>query len=120
MKKAFLIIVILFAAANSFSQSTVYVKGYTKSNGSYIQGHYKTSPNSSKVDNYSTQGNYNPYTGSYGTKPVQEYRPTSTYSNSNSPQSNYSSSKSYTTPVYSGPRGGTYYINSNGNKTYIQ
>jgi hypothetical protein len=120
MKKAFLIIVFLFAAANSFSQSTVYVKGYTKSNGSYTQGHYKTSPNSSKIDNYSTQGNYNPYTGSYGTKRVQEYRPTSTYSSFYTSPSTYTSSRTYTTPVYTGPRGGTYYINSNGNKTYIK
>jgi hypothetical protein len=42
MKKAFLFIVFLFAAANSFAQSTVYVQGYTRSNGTYVQGHYRT------------------------------------------------------------------------------
>lgn len=135
MKKAFLFIVFLFAAANSFAQTSTYVLGYTNSNGTYVQGHYRTAPNTTTLDNYSTQGNYNPYTGNYGTKPVQEYRPSSTYSSSytspsySSSSSTYStpvyspstySSQSYSTPVYTGPRGGTYYINSNGNKTYIK
>ncbi len=134
MKKAFLFIVFLFAAANSFAQSTVYVNGHTKSNGTYVQGYHRTAPNSTILDNYSTQGNYNPYRGNYGTKPVQEYRQSSTYSSSYTSPSTYSTPSTYTTPVYTpstystpsytpvytGPRGGTYYINSNGNKTYIR
>ena len=44
------------------------VKGYYKpSTGRYITPHYRTSPNKSKFDNYSTKGNYNPYTGKSGT-----------------------------------------------------
>ena len=108
MKKTFLFIAILFVAANSFAQTSTYVSGYTKSNGTYVQGYYRTTPNSTRVDNYSTIGNRNPYTGSIGTKPVHDYRPVTTYSNSQS------------SPVYTGSRGGTYYINSNGNKTYIK
>jgi len=122
MKKAFLFIVFLFAAATSFAQSTVYVEGYTKSNGTYVQGYHRTAPNSTTLDNYSTKGNYNPYTGSYGTKPVYEYPSSSTYSSSYTTPvytpSTYNT-PSYT-PVYTGPRGGTYYINSNGNKTYVR
>ena len=134
MKKAFLFILFLFAIANSFAQSVVYVHGYTRSNGTYVQGYYRTAPNSTTLDNYSTKGNYNPYTGSYGTKSVQEYSSSSTYSSSYTPPSTYSSPTTQTTPVYTpstyrtpnyipvytGPRGGTYYINSNGNKTYIK
>ena len=112
MKKLFFFIGFLFATANSFAQ--VYVQGYTKSNGTYVQSYQRTAPNTTRNDNYSTVGNVNPYTGTYGTKPASSYTPTTTYS---TPTPNYSSYS--TTPVYTGPRGGTYYINSNGNKSYI-
>jgi len=46
----------------------VYVQGYTKANGTYVQPHYRSSPNSTTYDNWSTKGNVNPYTGQYGTK----------------------------------------------------
>jgi len=43
------------------------VKPYYKpSIGKYIQPHYKTSPNKTKLDNYSTKGNINPFTGKKG------------------------------------------------------
>ncbi|MDP3769976.1 MAG: hypothetical protein Q8R40_03515 [bacterium] len=43
------------------------VRGYYKpSTGSYVMPHYRTSPNSTRFDNYSTKGNYNPYTGEKG------------------------------------------------------
>lgn len=44
------------------------VSGYTNSHGTYVAPHHATNPNSSKMDNYSTQGNVNPYTGQVGTK----------------------------------------------------
>lgn len=49
-----------------------YVRGYTKKDGTYVQGHYRTKPNSTANDNYSTRGNVNPYTGESGTKPRDE------------------------------------------------
>ena len=113
MKKAFFLIAFLFVTTFSFAQ--VSVRGYYRSNGTYVQGYYRTTPNTTRNDNYSTIGNVNPYTGSYGTKPADSYYVTpSTYS---SPS--YYSTSSYTTPVYTGSRGGQYYINSNGNKSYI-
>lgn len=142
MKKTLLFLAFLFATANLFAQSTVYVKSYIKSNGTYVQSHYRTSPNSSLLDNYSTRGNYNPYTDNYGTKNI--YSSTNSTSSNNSVRSSllnstYSSPspvynttystptynyRSYSTPaykpVYVGPRGGTYYINSNGNRTYFR
>ena len=54
-----------------------YVNGYTRNDGTYVQPHYQTNPNSSKLDNYSTQGNVNPYTGKAGT--VDPYRPSNNY-----------------------------------------
>jgi len=111
MKKAFFFIAFLFAVANSFAQTSTYVSGYTNSHGTYVEGYYRTTPNYTRNDNYSTIGNVNPYTGSYGTKPAESY-----YSSSS-----YYSTPSYisSTPIYTGSRGGQYYINSNGNKTYI-
>lgn len=44
------------------------VKGYYKKNGTYVQPHYRSSPNSTPNDNYSTKGNVNPYTGKEGTR----------------------------------------------------
>ena len=105
MKKLFFFTAFLFAAANSFAQTSTYVSGYTSSNGTNVQGYYRTTPNTTRNDNYSTVGNTNPYTGTAGTKPANSYYSTPTYTT--------------TTPVYTGSRGGQYYINSNGNKTYI-
>ena len=58
----------------SAEASTVRVKGYYKpSTGKYINSYYKTSPNKTRLDNYSTKGNYNPYTGKAGTKSYYRY-----------------------------------------------
>jgi peptidoglycan hydrolase-like protein with peptidoglycan-binding domain len=64
----FLLLVLLQVV--SFSQrkssSDVHVMGYTRSNGTYVQPHYRTAPNSTNRDNFSTSGNTNPYTGKAG------------------------------------------------------
>ena len=49
------------------AHADTYVRGYTRSNGAYVQPHYQTAPNTTKLDNYSTKGNHNPYTGKAGT-----------------------------------------------------
>jgi len=58
----------LFTTA-MFAQNSnhVYVNGYTKSNGTYVQGHYRTAANTTINDNFSTHPNVNPYTGVQGT-----------------------------------------------------
>lgn len=68
----------------------VYVRGYTRSDGTYVAPHYRSLPNRSVYDNYSTRGNYNPYTGKAGTR--NPYSP-STYS-----------SPTYGTPYGSSPK----------------
>jgi hypothetical protein len=60
---------ITFGAASA--QADHYVRGYTKADGTYVQPHMQTNPNSTRADNYSTQGNVNPYTGQPGTKPLE-------------------------------------------------
>ena len=57
----------VFMAGVSVADTT-HVPGYVKSDGTYVPPHVKTTPNSSKLDNWSTKGNVNPYTGKEGTK----------------------------------------------------
>jgi hypothetical protein len=67
MKIFYLIIIFLFIS--SFCNGkTVKVKGYFKKNGTYVSSHYRTSPDSSFYNNWSTKGNINPYTGKSGYK----------------------------------------------------
>lgn len=65
MKYPFLLLIVLFNSLLTFAQRDVYVEGYYKA-GTYVQPHYRTAPNESLFDNFSTKGNYNPYTGKAG------------------------------------------------------
>ena len=58
------------------SSSDVYVRGYTRKNGTYVKPHYRSRPNSSIRDNWSTKGNTNPYTGRQGTRNLNQNRGT--------------------------------------------
>lgn len=76
--------IILIAALAAFSATALadtYVKGYTKSNGTYVAPHYRSDANSSRYDNYNSQGNSNPYTGQSGTE-RNEYSAQPQYNNS--------------------------------------
>lgn len=44
-----------------------YVRGHTTKSGTYVEPHYRSDSNSTKLDNYSSKGNSNPYTGKQGT-----------------------------------------------------
>jgi hypothetical protein len=57
----------------SEASADTYVRGYCKSNGTYVQPHYRSSPDGSAWNNWSTQGNINPYTGSFGTQNPWSY-----------------------------------------------
>ncbi|ABP60020.1 hypothetical protein Ent638_1339 [Enterobacter sp. 638] len=56
--------------------SNVHVNGYFRSNGTYVQPHYRSAPDHNFYNNWSTKGNTNPYTGKIGTKES----PTNSYS----------------------------------------
>lgn len=62
------------------SSSDVQVKGYYRGNGTYVNPYYRTSPNSTNIDNFSTIGNINPYTGKNGT--IQPDQSSTNYSSS--------------------------------------
>lgn len=51
----------------SAASAQVYVDGYTRQDGTYVQPHYRSAPDGNPYNNYSTQGNTNPYTGQQGT-----------------------------------------------------
>lgn len=45
-----------------------YHRGYVNKSGTYVMPHYQTAPNRTKVDNWTSKPNVNPYTGKPGTK----------------------------------------------------
>lgn len=64
--------ILLFILVGIFSNSVfadVYVQPYQRKDGTEVQGYYRTEPNNTRNDNYSTQGNINPHTGKEGTQP---------------------------------------------------
>ncbi len=89
---------------STFAQNPnhVYVSGHTRSNGTYVEGYYRTAPNSTINDNFSTYPNVNPYTGSQGTiSPSYNSYSTPTYSApSYTPSTTTTPSYQYTYPVY--------------------
>lgn len=67
MRRVILILAVAAMATPAFGQS-VYVRPHVRSNGTFVQGHARTAPNSTRLDNYSTAPNINPYTGRTGTQ----------------------------------------------------
>jgi hypothetical protein len=65
MKK--IILAVLLTTAASAASAETYVRGYTRSDGTYVQPHHRSSPDGNINNNWSTQGNVNPYTGQHGT-----------------------------------------------------
>jgi len=47
---------------------SVRVRGYTSDDGAYVAPHYRSAPDRSETNNWSTRGNLNPYTGDAGTE----------------------------------------------------
>ncbi len=98
--------------------SSTYVSGYKRADGTYVNGYYKTTPNTTNRDNYTTKPNVNPYTGTSGY--IQPDNKAVTTAPRYTAPSSYSTPSSYSVPTTTGSRGGQYYINSNGNKTYVK
>ena len=103
MKRILVLIGLLLCFTAAFADT--YVNGYYKRDGTYVNGYTRSSPDSTNWNNYSTQGNSNPYTGSDGTR-ARDYSPEA---------SSYGGDRT----IYTGPRGGQYYINDSGRKVYV-
>ena len=62
------IIVIFLATASTITLADQHVNGYIKHDGTYVQPYTRSTPDSSLSNNYSSQGNTNPYTGNRGSE----------------------------------------------------
>ena len=82
--------------------SDTYVNGYCRKDGTCVQGYFRSSPNSTTIDNYSSRGNANPYTGKEGSR-ANDYTLEA---------GNYGGGQ----PIFTGPKCGQYYINEYGQK----
>jgi hypothetical protein len=73
-----IIIAVALTLAATAAQAQLYGTGsnsrshtispYVNSHGTYVGSSHATNPNSTQMDNYSTRGNVNPYTGAVGTR----------------------------------------------------
>ncbi len=75
MKKVLVFSLIALFTLGLFSNvdASTRVKGYVTKKGTFVAPSYRSSPNKTKIDNYSTKGNYNPYTGKKGTVNPYDY-----------------------------------------------
>lgn len=69
----------LLLASTVASAASTHVDGYVRRDGTYVPPHYRTTPDNSRMNNWSSQGNMNPYTGERGT--VNPYAPPNPSSN---------------------------------------
>lgn len=80
MKKVLIAATALVACATAMAGGAHFRSGYVTKNGTYVAPSYATNPNDTKLDNYSTKGNINPYTGKVGTvDPDRPATPCSAY-----------------------------------------
>lgn len=93
MRHSILILAAISLATPAVAQ--VHVRGYTRSDGTYVAPYERTAPDRSIYNNYSTSPNVNPYTGQQGT--VNPYAPSQLYGS----QSRSSGSSSPPPPCYS-------------------
>ena len=90
---------------NSSYTNTTLVSGYTRTNGTFVSSYRRTRSNDTNIDNFSTIGNSNPFSGQRGSR-AKDY---------STGALNYGVGQT----IRTGSRGGQYYINSRGNKTYV-
>lgn len=67
MRRIFVAMIGLMVLGASSASAQVQVDGYWRKDGTYVEPHYRSSPDGNTLNNYSTKGNTNPYTGEQGT-----------------------------------------------------
>ncbi len=90
---AFALMLFVALPASALARGDVHVRGYYRHNGAYVQPYYRSVPDRSYSNNWSTNPNINPYTGREGTRQ-------STWNDPPPQQGN-----SYRHPVYGNPYG---------------
>lgn len=66
MKIFTIIIAVIFLLTSISFARTVRVRGSVRKSSKIIAPHYRTSPDSTRINNWSTKGNINPFTGKRG------------------------------------------------------
>jgi len=66
--KVIILIVACAVAMPVIAKGSHSVKGYVKKDGTYVAPSRATNPDKTKSNNWSQEGNTNPYTGKAGTK----------------------------------------------------
>lgn len=61
-----IILAIGLFAISGLTLADQYVRPHVRKDGTYVEGYMRSSPNSTRMDNYSTKGNINPYNGERG------------------------------------------------------
>lgn len=92
MRKTIIFIAGCAIVAGATAQT--YVKPHVRKDGTYVEGHVRSAPNNSNLDNYGTRGNVNPYTGQAGTQ-QPNYTPPSYQAPSYGQQCGYTSDGRY-------------------------
>lgn len=77
MRIVILGVALALAAGQASATESHRVKGYTKSDGTYVAPTRATNPDARKTNNYSSKPNVNPYSGRVGT--VDPYKAPSAY-----------------------------------------
>lgn len=70
----FAVLSLVTMAAPALAADT-FVPGYVRKDGTYVQPHYRSAPDSSPYNNWSTQPNVNPHTGQPGTRTPESFTP---------------------------------------------
>jgi hypothetical protein len=98
MKRAttFLAILAISLGASVSAKAAVHVRGYYRSNGTYVQPHYRSNPDGNFWNNWSTYPNVNPYTGAVGTKRTPPSSTLPSYRAPSQSQSTYLYTNPYT------------------------
>ncbi len=65
---AILVVTLITLVATTVANADVYVRGYHRSNGTYVQPHYRSNPDGNPYNNWSTFPNVNPHTGVRGSR----------------------------------------------------
>ncbi len=68
-----ILIFIIFSLFLSLAFADVRVSGYYRKDGTYVQGYWRSSPDSDPTNNWSFPGNVNPYTGKVATGNPETY-----------------------------------------------
>lgn len=71
MKKIIVALGIALSMGAEYASAVVHVRSYVRRDGTFVQAHQRSDPDSSVANNWSTYPNVNPYTGATGTRHIE-------------------------------------------------